>query len=242
MATGRIRSIKPTFPKDETLGACSRDARLLFVSLWSTCCDDYGKFRAAPALLRGEVFPYDEDLSLTDLSAILLELERAGRIRLYEAGGQQYGLVVNWAKHQRIDNAGRSDFPDPPDSPQLAVVRGGSPLERKGEERKGKETASHDAYQFEFNEIYAAYPLKREPKKALAAYVARRREGIDHEILLTAVSHYAQSREGQDPKFTKYPATFLGPSEVWRDFVDGVPDPTPSYAERDPEYVERSLV
>jgi hypothetical protein len=139
MAVGRIRSIKPTFPKDEALGACSRDARLLFASLWATCCDDFGKFRAAPALLRADVFPYDEALSLDDLALMLKELERGGMIRLYEAAGQKYGLVVNWAKHQRITNAGRSDFPDPPDSPQLAATRRDSPLERIGEERIGKD-------------------------------------------------------------------------------------------------------
>jgi hypothetical protein len=34
---GRIRSIKPEFPQSESVGRLSRDARLLFVQLWTIC-------------------------------------------------------------------------------------------------------------------------------------------------------------------------------------------------------------
>jgi len=147
MSVGRIRSIKPSFPADETLGQCSRDARLLFACLWATCCDDHGRFRAAPALVRGAVFPYDDNLDNASVELLLKELEVAGRLELYEVAGQRYGYVVNWAKHQRISNAGVPDFPDPPslaascgEPPQVAATFGDSPLERKGKDRRGEDS------------------------------------------------------------------------------------------------------
>lgn len=109
----RIRTIKPEFPDDETLGAVSRDARLTFVLVW-TRCDDHGRFRAAPAYLRAQLFPYDEDLTLQTVAGWVDELARVGRLNLYEVDGQRYGEVVNWAKHQRIDNAGKELVPPPP--------------------------------------------------------------------------------------------------------------------------------
>ena len=78
----RIRTIKPEFPHDETLGGVSRDARFLFVLLW-TCADDYGRFRASAAYLRGQLFPFDDDVTNDDVERWLKELEEVGRIKSY---------------------------------------------------------------------------------------------------------------------------------------------------------------
>lgn len=109
----RIRTIKPEFPEDEKLGACTRDARLLFVLIW-TLCDDHGRFRAAPVFLRTHLFPYDLDITPQDIAGWLQELDAKRRVSLYESEGESYGEVVNWSKHQRIDNAGKPLYPDPP--------------------------------------------------------------------------------------------------------------------------------
>lgn len=129
----RIRTIKPEFPEDETLGQASREARYLFILLW-TRCDDHGRFRAAPSLLRGQLYPYDDDVSTGLLTEWLDELESAGRIHRYAVDGQSYAEVVNWSKHQRVDNAGKPMVPPPNetrgDSRRLAATRGGpSPVD-----------------------------------------------------------------------------------------------------------------
>lgn len=138
----RIRTIKPEFPEDETLGSVSRDARLTYVLLW-TRCDDHGRFRAATPLLRGQLYPYDEDVMNADLASWLNELADAGRIRIYDVDGQRYGEVINWGKHQRIDNAGKSSLPPPPelngDPPPLSANRGEPPTLAAGREGKGRE-------------------------------------------------------------------------------------------------------
>lgn len=146
-----IRSIKADLCDDELLGSCTRDARLLFVGL-ITRVDDHGRFRASPALVRSRVFPYDDDVTLEYVASLLVELASRGRVLLYDVDGQQYGVLTNWARHQRIDNAARSELPppaaevsvalpqaeaDPGEPPQTAATRRGSPLEGIGEEKEG---------------------------------------------------------------------------------------------------------
>lgn len=139
----RIRSIKPEFPHDETLGRVSRDARLLFILLW-TCADDAGRSRASGAYLRGQLFPFDEDITGADVEGWLKELEDAGRVRSYRINAESYCVVTNWARHQRVDNASRRTCPDPPwDSEEVGRPPNPSASRRKPRsEAKGKESPS----------------------------------------------------------------------------------------------------
>lgn len=105
----RIRTIKPEFVQSETVGALSRDARLLFIQLW-TICDDSGRARAASRMLASLLYPYDDDAPKL-LGKWLAELERAGCIRLYEVDGSKYLDIPNWLKHQRIDRPSPSRLP-----------------------------------------------------------------------------------------------------------------------------------
>jgi hypothetical protein len=105
----RIRTIKPEFPQSETIGKLSRDARLLFVQLW-TLCDDEGRTRAASRMLASLLYPYDEDApSLID--GWMEELEREGCVVRYVVEGSTYLQVNNWLKHQKIDRPGKSKLP-----------------------------------------------------------------------------------------------------------------------------------
>lgn len=110
----RIRTVKPELPEDEKLGRVSREARLAFLLL-ITRADDHGRFRAAPALLRGLLFPYDDDVTAKEVDVWVGELVEQGMVRLYEQGGERFGVLVNWGKHQRVDNAAKSLLPSPPD-------------------------------------------------------------------------------------------------------------------------------
>jgi hypothetical protein len=106
----RIRTIKPEFPQSESIGRLSRDARLLFIQLW-TIVDDAGRTRAASRMLASLLYPYDDDAPSL-IEAWLAELEREACIRRYEADGSKYLDVVNWLKHQKIDKPTASKLPD----------------------------------------------------------------------------------------------------------------------------------
>ena len=144
-----IRTLKADFRRDEVIGSCSRDARLMFLLL-ITYADDHGRFRAHPALLASELYPYDDDIDRALVAAWLTELCATGRVRKYTNGSQEYGYIVNWSKHQRVDNAARSELPNPTECDEIvenptesgdrrtAANLGESPLERKGKERSRK--------------------------------------------------------------------------------------------------------
>lgn len=106
----RIRTIKPEFPQSESIGRLSRDARLLFILLW-TVADDEGRCRAASRMLASLLYPYDDDApGLMD--GWLNELEANGRIVRYEVDGSTYLEIRNWKEHQRIDKPTASKLPE----------------------------------------------------------------------------------------------------------------------------------
>jgi hypothetical protein len=105
----RIRSIKPEFWESESLGRVSREARLLFIGLFS-CCDDVGRARASSRLLASRLFPYDED-AFKKLPSWISELEKQGCIRLYQVDGESYLDIPKWQNHQKIDKPSASKLP-----------------------------------------------------------------------------------------------------------------------------------
>ena len=106
----RIRSIKPEFWQSESLSRVSREARLLFIGLFSAC-DDSGKTRAASRFLASLLFPYDEDAPKA-IEGWLSELEQEGCIRRYVVEGNTYLEIPKWRNHQKIDKPSASKLPD----------------------------------------------------------------------------------------------------------------------------------
>lgn len=109
----RIRTIKPEFPQSETIGRLSREARLLFVQLW-TVADDAGRARASSRVLASLLYPFDDDAK--DLiDEWLCELVSNDCLFFYEADGNRYLQITNWLKHQKIDRPSASRIPAPED-------------------------------------------------------------------------------------------------------------------------------
>ena len=92
----RIRSIHPGIWTDVEFVGLSPFARLLFIGIWNEC-DDKGIFLWSPMHLKMRILPADN----VDASALLDEIEVAGRVRRYEVDGKWYGAVKNFAKFQR---------------------------------------------------------------------------------------------------------------------------------------------
>lgn len=70
----------------------------------------------------------------------------------------------------------------------------------------------------EFEEFWAAYPKRpNNPKKpAKLKYMAARKRGVPHDVIMAGVNAYAQTRANEDPKFTKLAETWLN-KECWQD-------------------------
>ncbi len=105
----RIRSIKPEFWESESLGRVSREARLLFIGLFS-CCDDVGRARGSSRLLASRLYPYDDD-AFKRLPGWISELEKQGCIRQYQVDGEAYIDIPKWQNHQKIDKPSASKLP-----------------------------------------------------------------------------------------------------------------------------------
>jgi hypothetical protein len=99
--TMRIRTIKPEFWSHPVIGRLTDAEKLLAIGLLNVA-DDEGFFLADETLIRNAVRPFDE--SSTNTRRALEALSKAGWIAVREHPEQgKIGLVVNFAKHQRID-------------------------------------------------------------------------------------------------------------------------------------------
>jgi len=108
----RKRMIDPAFWRDEKVGLLTFAERLLFIGLWNYA-DDEGYGRANPALLKADIFPYDEGLTTEDLAAFIQKLEELGFITLYSVNQQSYYHVKNFLKYQTISKPTKSTLPKP---------------------------------------------------------------------------------------------------------------------------------
>lgn len=108
----RIRNIQPDFARSPRMSRVSRDARLLFVLLW-TLVDDEGRCQAALDDLAHVLYPSDSDASMYLLSW-LDELEREDCIERYTIDDVDYLRIVRWHRHQRIYHPTPSFLPPPP--------------------------------------------------------------------------------------------------------------------------------
>lgn len=96
----RIRCVKPEYWTSAQVMELSRDARLLFIGMWSFC-DDAGIHPSSVKRLKAEIFPAD-DLSAADVRRMIDECIDVGLVDEYEIGGQQFWIVTGW-HHQKID-------------------------------------------------------------------------------------------------------------------------------------------
>lgn len=99
----------------------------------------------------------------------------------------------------------------------------------EGSREQGKElSALRAARDEQFKKFYAAYPKKKDPRKARDAYDAAIKRGATPEQLLAAAERYAAERKGENPRFTKHPTSWLNadayldePDEVQQASGDG---------------------
>jgi hypothetical protein len=108
----RKRIISPEFWEDETIGALSLGARLLFIGSWNLA-DDEGLLRFNPAYLKSTLFMYDNPVTVDDVARFMDELVRSGIVAAFTAGQTQqtYAQIKNFLKWQRIDKPQKSKLP-----------------------------------------------------------------------------------------------------------------------------------
>jgi len=178
----RIRTIKPEFPQSESMGRISRDARLLFVELW-TLADDSGRLRGASRMLASLLFPYDNDAPEL-IDGWLEELVKESCIIRYIVAGQSYDQhyiqITNWLSHQKIDKPSPSESPSFNESSRiLANPREGSSEDQGPRIKEGiKDQGSHRG---------AKAPFVKPSLEEVSEYCRERNKGVDPE---SWIAHY----------------------------------------------------
>lgn len=138
----RIRSIKPEFWSSQSNGRLSRNARLIFIGLWSVA-DNFGRFRAEPRVLAGSILPYDRD-ALAVVRRALAELVSEGKIELYEHERSEFGSIRAFAEHQWMKTRGKPIHPDPRDPGSIPIGRQVEDSSDDGESRLGEGSGVKD--------------------------------------------------------------------------------------------------
>jgi len=78
-------------------------------------------------------------------------------------------------------------------------------------------------FETDFANFWERYPRKIDKSKARTKYIAQRRKGAEHESIMSALGNYIAKikRDGTDPQYIKYGASFLG---CWEDYKELPPE------------------
>lgn len=98
----RIRTIKPEFWEDEKVGKLPIPCRLFFVGCWNFA-DDFGVIKGNPALLKSQIFPYDENLRVSEIKKWIDSLVDARMLVPIIHEEESYYIIRTFRSHQVLD-------------------------------------------------------------------------------------------------------------------------------------------
>ncbi|BEV47334.1 hypothetical protein [Afipia carboxidovorans] len=215
----RIRTIKPEFPQSETVGKLSRDARLLFIQLW-TIVDDAGRTRAASRMLASLLYPYDDDAHAL-IDGWLDELERMLCIRRYEVDGSQYLEIIKWLEHQKIDRPTPSRLPEyrepstKPREPSRALDADLGPrTSTKDQDHSRSIAKATRPSASRFEEFWQAYPRRDGPNPRAPAeqkFNSLVKSGVDPQMMIDEAGKLCEAEQKRGNIGTR----FIPQAKTW---------------------------
>jgi hypothetical protein len=226
----RIRTIKPSFWRSDDITALPLDLRLLFVGLWSYV-DDNGVGLDDYRLIAADLFALEEDqIAIREFVRDgVATLSRGLLVVRYKVEQKSLIFIPKWDLHQKVDRPNKARYPRPPDddNPPTSIngqvpdqvattsrqprdtpssVVGG--LEERKKLKPSPRSARTPTIPAGFDEFWAAYPRHIDRRDAEAAWTKATKIHPPAQII-AAAQRYATGLRGKDPKFVKYPATWL---------------------------------
>jgi hypothetical protein len=98
----RIRTIKPEFWADEKIGTLQIPCRLFYIGCWNFA-DDFGVIRGNAVILKSQIFPYDEDLRVSEIKKWIDALVDARMLVPIIRSGESYYVIRTFHSHQVLD-------------------------------------------------------------------------------------------------------------------------------------------
>lgn len=211
----RIRTIKPSFFTSTTIADLNMRQRVLFIGLW-THCDDEGRCLNEARILKGALFPLDDDVTAQHIAVDLDGMENLGLIRRLAVDGDSIIQITNWKEHQHINRPTASKWQVPGalinDSRSAhGALTEDSRQEGKGRERKGKER-SRGARARDARPARTARGSRLQPdwlpSTAAAAWAAHERPDLNIDHTIERFRDYWIAQPGQKGVKTDWAATF----------------------------------
>ncbi len=101
MAQNQRRMVYSKIWVSEQFGRLSDKGKLLFIGT-ITLADDDGRLIGNPSYLRGQVFPYDENITVSEVSQFRNEIEKSGLLSIYSINNCEYIQHPKWTEYQII--------------------------------------------------------------------------------------------------------------------------------------------
>jgi len=109
----RIRTIKPSMFSSLTVCAWPIDVRWTFAGLF-TYLDDYGRGLDEPRLIKAEIYPLDDKMTVRKIISQLELFVASGPLCCYAVEGHDYMHITSWSEHQRVAHPTASRIPPCP--------------------------------------------------------------------------------------------------------------------------------
>lgn len=180
--------------------------------------DDYGRYDARPAVIRGQAFPL-YDVTNKDIQAALSRLAAVGIIGLYEVGGRSYLQLEHWNSYQRVRNS-KEKYPAPPKSSGDMQIRRELPRVAAScglESNPNPNTPLPPTGEL-FGEFWAAYPRKVGKANCQKWFEKHKVDRETLDAMLTSIAYLKTTEQWKkdDGKFIPYPQTWLN-GRRWED-------------------------
>jgi hypothetical protein len=234
----RSRFVKPEFFSDTTIAEVSTTARLFYVGLFCQF-DRNGITVDDVKLLKREIFPYDDDITLKDIAKLIDELEGNKRVFRFSCDNKAYLFCPSLPRHQRFHRDEKSKHPESVIAAALDTCKqvGSSLLTRFGEPANSTENGElrtengrtrkrvrsratpfveGGAEGIPIEEIYSEYPHKKGRKDGFR--LAAKLSPDERIRLQAAVRAYAKEVRAHktEKRFIKHFSTFMG---CWEEYV-----------------------
>lgn len=243
----RIRTIKPAFFRSYDVVPLSYRARLTWIGLW-TYVDDEGRARDDARIIKGELWPLEDEVTWQEVEADLTELSRSGHVLRYEVSGRQFLAIPTWLDHQVISRPTKSKLPAAEEGlirsfPE--ITEGSMSTQRvdtagsgsgKGSGRGSGTGSAHLTAGVTFDDFWNIWPRKDKRKDAEAAW-QKASKLAPAERIVDVAFQYANSPYRVAKQFVPYGATWLR-GECWN---DPLPEPPEDKQQPKPSAFQRNL-
>lgn len=163
---------------------------------WADLERDEDDFRAAAAerkrRSRSKTVTHSESVTVTGVKGVTVTDAESVTADVTDSTPSRHALKVRSSRTERR-----------PNHQQPLLLKDSSSAAAQTDE------PAKDLHLDAFGAFWVNYPKKRNREEAKQAWITAIKRGIDPKRMVDAAQAYARERASEDPKFTKYPATWL---------------------------------